>query len=418
MIRGRANRPKIKSVNGSESLCLLSTPPPYRGWLALSNDPDFTTWERWQQLHRLIWKDLKLPFADSFFLFNYNETLPDQVNLRDHPEILTAHQHDTMHTWGDFLNSRTRRFTREDAIEGVATLKSLNVTPRVWTDHSNFSGNLLCRASRKAMPYYVDASGHTYPNFEYTLDLIREAGVRYVWDGKVTRLVGQDRHVSRMHWYRSFSSRRWASTLRAVADVIGRPLWNAVDAQAFNYKSVDNRQYSPHQFPDGQVFYRFVRFGKWMCADIDSLASVASRQILNQLVDLGGTCILYTHLGKPNADRIDDPDHIPLESARVFEELARRFQQRDLLLSGTSQLLDYLVLRDHAVVDDRVDFRPDGVRFQSVTPQDLAGIEFGVYSPDGDFQVSCEGTAIPFRKEQVEKAIYRISFDEHSTSSN
>lgn len=397
-------------VSAGRKLGLLAVPPPYRSWLTISNDPDFTTIERWRQLHQLIWEELQLPFADAFFISNHNETLPEQVNVQDYPEILQAHPHDTMHTWGDFQDCRSHRFCREDAVQGCEILRHHDIVPRVWTDHSNFSGNLIHRASRKAVPVSVDSSGHEYPNFEYMLDLVRAAGVRYIWDGKLTKTIGQDRHVSLLEWYTARSSNRWISHARAVADLVAKPLWKVVDARAFDYVPVNNRQYEPHSFPDGQTFYRFARFGQWPHADIDGLSKVLARDFIDRLLTIGGTCVVYTHLGKPRADRVDDPQHVPPSTVQALEYLALLYRQQDLMLSGTARLIDYLVLRDHVVVGDRIDFRPDGVRFETLTPTDLAGFSFGVQSDSGNIEVSCLGVPTPCRIEQFGKRIYCITF--------
>ena len=50
---------------------VLDLPHPYKAWLALSSDPDCTLFKDWQELDRVIWKELGLPFADSFFVRSY-----------------------------------------------------------------------------------------------------------------------------------------------------------------------------------------------------------------------------------------------------------------------------------------------------------------------------------------------------------
>ncbi len=39
-------------------------------------------------------------------------------------------------------------------------------------------------------------------------------------------------------------------------------------------------------------------------------------------------------------------------------------------------------------------------------------MSFGVYSTDGDFEVTCEAKPVPCRKELIEPKVYRISFTE------
>lgn len=399
-------------------LKLLAIPAPYRAWLSISNDPDHTTHDSWRELDQVIWQDLKLPLADSFFVVNYNEQIPGQVNLRDHPEILKAHDHDTMHTWGDFLGTSKIKFDRQHAVEALELIRKLSIEPRVWTDHSGFEGNLLHRATRKAVPTSVDAAGHCYDNLTYSLDLIRNAGVRYVWDGGRTGVIGQDRKLSRIQHYAATTNRRSSAIAKAAADRLGRPIWKTVKAQLFDYRQGENGQYDLQEFPDGQRFYRFQRFGRWKDADIDGLAKTLSQHFIEQLLHVNGTAVIYTHLGKRKADRLSESTHIPPDTLDAFKRLAKLHASGDLKLSGTGKLLDYLVLRDHAVLAGGIDFRPDGVRFQDLTAEDLRGHAFAVQCPQGSFHVRCNGQEISHEVSDLGRGVFQITFPDDRSSTN
>ena len=49
-----------------------------KAWLALSSDPDNTVKRDWDDLHRVIWEQLGLPFGDTAFIDSFNQNLPDQ----------------------------------------------------------------------------------------------------------------------------------------------------------------------------------------------------------------------------------------------------------------------------------------------------------------------------------------------------
>jgi hypothetical protein len=393
------------------SLRLLAYPPPYRCWLALSNDPDATSQQAWEELHELIWAELGIPFADSFFIYNYNERWSDQVNLCDHPSILAAHAHDTMHTWGDFTQTPRRRFNRQDAMDGLRILQDHGAAPRVWTDHNNFTGNLLHRVTCKVMPVLQDASGHAFENVDYTLDLIWKAGVRYVWDGELTTLIGQDRPVRRAEWYALGCQSRWKSMLYTWADGFGHPLWRRVRAGLFSYRPEGNTQYFPHVFADGRTLYCFRRYGFWPFADVDGFGAVIAPQFIDKLVAMRGTSIIYTHLGKRRANRVHDKRHIPPHTENAVRLLSRRWAQGEVMLSSTSRLLDYLILRDQArVADGCIDFRPDGIRFETLTAADLEGFAFGVYTRKDAFKVHINGQSASCRVDQLDGGIYRVAF--------
>lgn len=395
-----------------EGIDLLAYPPPYRSWLTLSNDPDCTTWDRWQELHEVIWERLALPFADSFFLDSVNDAIPRQVSVAEHPEILAAHPHDTMHTWGDYTMSKSRLFCRGEAEAGLALLQEHGVAPRIWTDHSNFSGNLLHRGEFGAMPQIEDASGHVYENFVYTLDLVRRAGVRYVWDGKGSQILGQDRSISRATWYAPLYGGGLKGRTVSLLDALFQPLARRLRSELFTYASNGNRQYYPHTFPDEQTFYLFRRYTHWGEADIDGFGEVIAPPVVDRLIETQGTCVVYTHLGKQRAKRPACATHIPPATTAALEHLAARHAEGHLMVSATSRLLDYLVLRDHAAFeDDGIVFRADGVRFTTLVAPDFAGMEFGLRTSGArPTAVTCDGQPLDHAWTEVEPGVHRLSF--------
>jgi hypothetical protein len=403
---------KIQSA--TRCLALLAYPPPYRCWLTVSNDPDGTTIDAWRELHQLIWEELKLPLSDSFILRSFNENQPGQVNLQDNPEIISAHHHDTIHAWGDYHCSRTRRFSRDDAIDGLQLLSALRVRPLVWTDHACMSGNVLHNAAAKMMPVLVDATGHPYENFEYSVDLIHKAGVRYVWDGSIEPYVfGQDRTLKRREWYgrNGASANRWKRDTMAVVDHLLSPASKYLNPAIFSYHPDNNRQYQAFTFPDGSSFYTFRRYGRWELAEIGGFGKVIAPEEIRKLIASCGTAIVYTHLGKPPRIRDASPGFIPVHTREALKNLAALYNEGTVNLSSTSHLLDYLVLRDHAIVaDKKIDFRPDGIRFATVQANDLKSHTFGVYSRYEDFNIACDGTEVGFIAERVADCIFQVRF--------
>ncbi len=349
-------------------------PFPAKAWLALSNDPDCTRWEEWEQIHALIYDELGLPFSDAAFIRSFNQVIPDQVDLDRHPEILTLHAHDTMHTWGDYLWAGARGFHRPDAEEGLRTLQQLGFSPRVWIDHGFFQGNMLHISRYGALPSIVDRSGHAYPNQAYTLDLVRQAGVRYLWDGTITPVLGQDRSVSNWQLHRAREQRTTLAAMKRGSEVLRT--WFGDEQPRYH-----NEAHHAHRFPDGQVFRVFQRYGHWDDADIDGLARTLAPTRMDELVSTGGTCIAYTHLGKRHASRTGRGPHVPAATKEALRYVRDRWKQGALELSSVSRMLDYLVLRDHAEVDlgaNTFTLRPDGITFQELKPEDLRGHRFTV----------------------------------------
>ena len=407
--------PAWRRCNPSGAPSLLAYPPPYQAWLTLSNDPDNTQIEHWKQIHELVWEELALPFADSFFVFNHNEALPDQVNLVDHPEILDAHPHDSMHTWGDYMGAPKRRFNREEAELALRRMTEAGIRPRIWTDHAGSSCNLIHRGGTGGLPSFTDGSGHQYPNVDYSLDLIRAAGVCYVWDGRLTQhLIGQDRPVGRREWYSGLSSSPLKAVARATLDRILDPARRFLSHEIFSYDEDANRPYRAYRFADRSTLYAFQRYGTWDRADIDGLGELLSAAFLERLRAAAGSAVIYTHLGKRRAGRAGESQHIPGPTRRALERLAAAYAEGHILLSSTSRFLDYLVLRDHATVGPTgIDFRADGLRFPSLYPSDLGGLEFGFFRKGGgELCVTCQGEPLACEVDRVDTDTVRIRFPE------
>lgn len=347
---------------------VLKYPYPYKAWLTMANDPDNTEITDWKELHSFIWEELQLPFGDSLFVRSFNQNLPNQVSLETNPEIGTAHLHDIIHTWGDYMHARKRGFDREDALEAAATLKATGIQPRVWIDHASFVGNMIHGTNKGAKDKLLDSSGHVYENFVYTLDIARELGICYIWNGEVSEIVGQDRKLE-------FSDHRvqsGGSSIKASAKSVLRQ----VRGIRKGFVSPDNSQYFKRTFEDGVELYCFRRYGTWKDADIDGLNNLINPSKIDELLQKGGTAIVYSHLGKRHPKGEGRKNHIPDNTRESLRNVKDKFQEKQLMVSSTSKLLDYLVLRDSVEVElgkNQVNFKGDGIRFKNLSKDDLKG---------------------------------------------
>lgn len=352
---------------------LLKYPYPYKAWLSISNDPDNTTLENWQELHEYIWVELKLPFGDALFLDSYNQNLPNQVTLSNKNDILNQHFHDSLHFWGDYQHSRTKLFDRNDAKFAIKKLQKFNFIPRVWIDHSNNQANFIHGNCFGSQPKQYDASGVEYQNFQYTLDLAIKAGVKYVWHGDITQIIGQDRKIS---YWKFLKKRQISFSQKIIYSILN----------TFKYFTSiipkikeNNSQLWAHSFPDGNKLYCFERYGKWEDADIDGLGDVIAPKNINQLVDNEGSCIVYTHLGKRKKNRINDIDHIPDKTKKALAYLKELNNQQHIYISPISKMLDYMVIRDNIKIDNVskiIYLNKDGIRFEKLTTKDIITHQF------------------------------------------
>ena len=354
---------------------VLKYPYPNKAWLAMANDPDNTVIEDWQELHSFIWDELKLPFGDSLFVKSFNQNLPTQVNLEGNPEIGTAHLHDIIHTWGDYMHGRKRGFDREDALEAAATLKNLGIKPKVWIDHASFVGNMIHGTNKGALDKLTDSSGHVYQNFVYSLGIARNLGIRYIWNGEVSNIVGQDRKLV----FADYRLQSGGNRLKASA----KSVLHQMPSIRTGYVAPDNRQYNRKKFADGSELYCFRRYGTWQDADIDGLHNLINPTKIDELIKQSGTAIVYSHLGKRYSKDSGRKNHIPETTREDFKNVKQKFEAGELMVSSTSDLLDYLVLRDRIEVDvvaSEIRINPDGISFEKLTSESLSGKTFSFHS--------------------------------------
>jgi hypothetical protein len=93
---------------------------------------------------------------------------------------------------------------------------------------------------------------------------------------------------------------------------------------------------------DERCVYEFMRCnphwgGLSSCDQGRYFGEVLTDDMLDLLIERGGTCVLYTHLGK-----IDDP-HVPFNKKAVeaFRRLAEHFRTGKILVTTTRRLLGY-----------------------------------------------------------------------------
>jgi len=354
---------------------ILKYPYPYKAWFTVANDPDNTLIKDWKELDAFIWGELELPLSNSIFIKSFNNNLPQQVNLTEHPEILTQ-KHDIIHTWGDYMHSRRLGFDREDAIEAVKIIEQNSLEPKVWIDHAQFIGNLIHFSNKGSTPSTKDASGIVYKNYVYTLDLIKQIGIRYIWNGGITNIIGQDRKISASKY---FMQSPVSSRKSLVKLILNQLIHSKRIRKLFKLNIPDNRQYYPNEFADGSRLYCFSRYGTWKDADIYGLGNILEQKKIDSLVENEGTMVAYTHLGKRPASKMKEPFHIPPKTKRSLRYIKEKYESKILMVSSISSMLDYLVLRDHVKFSPQkntIEILPDNIRYSNITQSDLTNKKF------------------------------------------
>ena len=255
--------------------------------------------------------------------FSYwNASEADREKIR---ALIRSGHIDCLHSYGDLAT------TRAHAGRALDELVKHDCRIPVWIDHAvaptNFGADI--------MQGHGDEPGHP----AYHADLTMGYGIRHVWRGRVTSVIGQDRPFS----LSSIGSARHplasAGTLakEAAKQVLARAGHGKYGAHAGNPLVVNST------LRDGQPIREFIRCnpswgGVSSHARGDGIHEVLNRRFLDRLVARGGPCILYTHLGK--LDRNQNKRAFDPATVAAFRLLAEYQQRGAIRVTTTARLLD------------------------------------------------------------------------------
>jgi hypothetical protein len=322
-----APEPKAAFAQGLEP---RRFPYPYRAMLAICSDldemPDRTAYaEQMRFLNTRATTSMGEGVGLEVGNTIYFDMPPDQFAYwntddagREMVRTLIASGHvDALHSFGDLAT------TRAHAGRALDELAKHDLSVSVWIDHAvaptNFGADI--------MQGHGDEPGHA----AYHADLTLAQGVRYVWRGRVTSLIGQD-GTGRSQCHPRAS-------LRTVAKETAKRLLGATGSSKYAAHAT-NRLCEAAHLRDGQPVVEFIRanphphgvdFGDTGAG----ISEVLTAEFLDQLVEREGFCLLYTHLGKCAGGRFDQA------AVEAFRLLTAYQQAGKILVTTTSRLLDY-----------------------------------------------------------------------------
>jgi hypothetical protein len=232
---------------------------------------------------------------------------------------------DCLHSFGDLAS------TRSHAARALEELERHNCKLKVWVDHAraptNFGSDIMCG--------HGDEPGHP----AYHADLTTTYGIKYVWRGRVTSVVGQGRSPS----LRSLCN--WRHPIDS-ARTIAKEAAKQVLARTGNRKYAlhgSNRLVTPAALRDGRKVREFLRCNPhWAGVSAgdrgDSIHEVLTPRFFDRLVARRGSCILYTHLGK--LTRGLSTGGFNAAAVAAFRTLASYSQSGKILVTTTARLLE------------------------------------------------------------------------------
>jgi hypothetical protein len=306
-------------------------------------------------------------------------------------DLIASGHIDVLHSYGDLAR------TREDAVKSIDELQRHNCRLEVWVDHS--------KAPTNFGPDIMVGSGDVPGSESYHADLTLAYGIRYVWRGRTTGIIGQDAPIRPSSLGHLFDVRHPLASARVAAkEAVKIGLGSGGHARWKMYAA--NRVCRANFLRDGQPVWEFLRSnpywgGSGLGDTADGINEVLTPRMLETLIGRQGTCILYTHLGKVRNPRCP----FGIGAQRTFERVAELAQDRRLLVRTTRRLLGFIVARDHLVYDAELRGETLVITIETIddpvtgrrVPQtsELQGLSF-VGPPCGSIRVELSGgTAIP-----------------------
>jgi hypothetical protein len=306
--------------------------------------------------------------SDQFAYWNTDEAGRRMV----HALIRSGHI-DCLHSYGDLAT------TRGHARRALDELAAHDCRLEVWVDHGTAPTNF----GQDIMRGHGDEPGHP----AYHADLTVAHGMRYVWRGRITSVLGQDVPPRLGHL---FAPRHPLRSSRTAAKEWTKRLLARCGSEKYAMHAANDVLRSV-QLRDGAPVYEFMRSnphwgGVSRGETAQGIGEVLTDDFLNRLTADGGVCVLYTHLGKLGGRTTFDA-----QAVAGFQRLAEAFRQGLVLVTTTRRLLGYCrAVREVAVrtarnegglwvhLDTTAIGCPDGGR---LSRSDLDGLTFYVANP-------------------------------------
>lgn len=339
-----------KETAAQGDVILRPLPYPYEAALAICSDvdctPDFATYLEIMKFlntpgQTRMGRGVDLEIGNSFYFlappFRYAYWNLSESERGRTRELIQSGHIDCLHSIGEDAR------TREHAANAYEELSRYDCSVQVWVDHSKTPTNL----GPDIMKGHGDEVGHS----AYHADLMAEYGIRYVWRGSVTGVVGQETdgfRAPRISAYHPCSS----------AVTLAKHLVKVQCKGNFRFESIAaNRLVWPVKLRDGSRCYEFLRSNPhWAgtehasCCD---LSAILVPGVIEKLIRRRGISIIYTHL----CAGLEADNKFPNDVVAGFHKLAE-YADNKLLVTTTRRLLGYCRARTEVECHNKI--MPDG----------------------------------------------------------
>lgn len=368
-------------------------PYPYKAAMAICSDIDETkTTEEFLEIQRFLntknttsmGEGIGLEIGNSFYFYDKGDEFSyfgdDESAKRVIINLIRAGYIDCLHSYGDGATNR------DEILRALDVLHRNNCKLDVWGNHHGAPSNF----SRKFEYMFGECRGDDPSSNVYHADVTVDYGIRFVWVGATTRVVGQSPAYLSSPVFSIFDPRYpLHSSLNIAKEIRKRALGDWGDERFIIHRL--NQLTRTIQFKDGQRVHEFIRYCNHPIsvsqgATSRGLSYAISKRALERLKAVQGFMIVYTHLGKNS----DCQQLIAPETQAALRNLEREYRDGEIYVTTTSKLLNhhhacrYLVWQ-HQQEEGRIqiiiDHLDDPVFGQlHPTVQQLQGLTF--YVPD------------------------------------
>lgn len=331
------------------AVTLRKYPYPYRAALSVCSDIDNTeTPEEFLAIQEFLNTDHETAFGrgvgleigNSFYMFDrpgrnefswFSDRPEDRRIIRD---FIRAGIIDCLHSYGEGCT------TRVQALDALRALERDGCRVPIWINHSSARSNLST--------WFPTNRGDRVGDAAYHADLTVPYAVRYVSCGSSTSIIGQDAPVSWQSYLCPPGRGKCPKSLRNGAKsffkrVLGR--FGLKRTRYFLHR--DNALIGIRRLEDGRRVYEFMRFdvhpdGIGYGANSHGLSENISEAVLRRLLEVGGTGIVYTHLGKNG----EGSPWVDPKTADALRNLSAHSAEGRILVTTTFKLLNYVTVRN------------------------------------------------------------------------
>lgn len=364
------------TVGSATGVAVRRIPYPYRAMLAICSDLDetpdrhvYVETARYLNTHRTtsMGPGLGLEVGNTIYFdmppdqFAYWNT--DDAGRAMVQALIRSGHIDCFHSFGDLAA------TRGHAGRALDELARHACRLEVWIDHAvaptNFGADIMRGAG--------DLPGAA----AYHADLTCGFGVRYVWRGRVTSVIGQDTARRLAGIYRGTHP---VSSARTLAKEVAKGALARLGSAKYVMHAA-NGVLRKTRLRDGSPVDEFLRSNPhWEAVDkgetAEGLADVLSEPVLHRLMDREGCMVLYTHLGKIRGRQ----EPLPPRTRGALGRLAALYREGRILVTTTRRLLDHCRgVREAAF---RVLPSDGGLTLDVTVPVDGVALSFYVAEPE------------------------------------